>query len=143
MSAAISFRFDGERLERLRRVARAMNRTASEAAVLLVEEGLRLREFPGVEFRDTPIGRQAFLRGTRLGIWQIVTVADEHGREAAATAEHLGIAPHEVALALAYTDAYRDEIDAAIADIRAANERLAGLAAPDEPGTGLRAGAGA
>lgn len=143
MSVVISFRLAGERLERLRRTARAMNRSASEAAALLVEEGLRLREFPGIEIRDTPIGRQAFLRGTRLGIWQIVLTARDCDRDAQAVAAHLGVTPHEVALALAYERAYRDEVDAAIADIRAANERLAGIIAHDEPDARAHAGAGA
>jgi hypothetical protein len=64
----ISVRLDRERLERLRRTARAMNRTPGEAAAVLVEEGIRLREYPGIEFRDTALGRQAYLRGTRLAV---------------------------------------------------------------------------
>ena len=130
MSTVISFRLGGERLERLRRAARGMNRTPGEAAAALVEEGLRLREFPGLEFRDTAIGRQAYLRGTRLAVWQVALVARDYG-DSAATAEHLSITPEEAALALAYARTYRAEIEAAIADNAAAGERLAATLPPD------------
>jgi hypothetical protein len=70
MSRVISCRLGEDRLQRLPRAARAMNRSPGEAAAAMVEEGLRLREFPGLEFRDTAVGRQAYLRGTRLAVWQ-------------------------------------------------------------------------
>jgi hypothetical protein len=124
-SKVISFRLGGERLERLQRVARAMNRTPGEAAAAIVEEGLRLREFPGIEFRDTGIGRQAYLRGTRLAVWHLHLIARDFGGDVAAVAEHLGIRPDEVARALVYACAYLTEIEAAIADNEAAAERLA------------------
>jgi hypothetical protein len=93
----------------------------------MLEEAMRMREFPGIEYRDTLVGRQAFLLGTRLGLWQIVQVARAYGGSAAKTSVHLGIAPQEVTLALAYERAYPAEIAAVIADLIAANERLAAI----------------
>ena len=66
-----------------------------------------MRDFPGITFRDTGIGRQAYLRGTRLAVWMVALVAR------------------------AYTDGYPDEI-AAIADNEAASDRLAALLPPDQ-----------
>lgn len=131
MSKVIKFRLGDERLERLHRVARAMNRAPGEAAATLVEEGLRLREFPGIEFRDTAIGRQAYIRGTRLPIWQIALIAADYDDDVSAIAAHLSLTNSEVALAVAYTRVYRNEIDAAIADNEAAADRLA-LTLPSE-----------
>ncbi len=125
MSKVISFRLGDERLERLQRTARAMNRTPGEAAAIRVEEGMRLREFPGLEFRDTAIGRQAYVRGTRLPVWQVALIARDYDENSTQTASHLGLTNDQVALAFAYISLYRGEIDAAIADNEAAADRLA------------------
>lgn len=131
MSKVISFRLAEERLERLQRAARSMNRTPGEAAAAFVEEGLRLCEFPGIEFRDTALGRQAYLRGTRLAVWQIALIARDYAGHVREVAEHLGVTSADVALALAYARTYANEVDAAIADNEAAGDRLAALLPPE------------
>jgi hypothetical protein len=123
----VAFHVEEAGLERLRRAARDLGLSADEAATLLAEERLRQREFPGLEFRDTPVGRHAFLGGTRLGVWQVaeVAIAYEGAADAvAAAAEHLAVAPAMITLALAYERAYPDEVAVAAADLRALNERL-------------------
>jgi uncharacterized protein (DUF433 family) len=100
-------------------------------AALLVEEGLRLRDFPGIEFRDTPIGRQAFIAGTRLGVWQVVAAA-ESDDSAQAIADAFGLTQPEVALALAYSHAYPDGVAAAIEDSVALNRRIEALVVSSE-----------
>jgi hypothetical protein len=131
MSSVISFHLKGERLERLRRAARALGRTPGEVAAALGEEGLRQRDFPGIEFRDTAIGRQAYPRGTRLAVWMVGVAARDLG-DWAAVADHLMLSPVEAALARAYADAHADEVAAAIADNEAASDRLAALLPPDQ-----------
>lgn len=131
MSKVISFRVSGERLERLNRAARAMNRTPGEAAAALVEEGLRQREFPRIEFRDTGIGRQAFVRGTRLAVWHVARAAQAFDGNIASVAEHFCISPEDAAVALAYAREYKSEIEAAIADNDAAEARLVALLPPE------------
>ena len=91
-----------------------------------------MRDFAGIEFRDTGIGRQAYLRGTRLAVWMVALVARDFGDDGAAVAAHLGLTAAEVALARAYAGAYPDEIAAAIADNEAASDRLAALLPPDQ-----------
>ena len=75
MSDALSFEVDGDRPDLLCQAANAMRQSPRDAAITLVEEGLRMREFPAVAFRDTAPCRQAYLRGARLPFWQIATVA--------------------------------------------------------------------
>jgi hypothetical protein len=131
-STVISFRLGGDDLERLRRAARATNRTPGELAATLVEEGLRLREYPGIEFRDTAIGRQPYLRGTRLALWQVALAARDLGEGGHVLADHVGLDAAAIAIALAYIRAYRSDIDAAIADNEAAGERLARVLPPEQ-----------
>ena len=116
MSRVVSLRLKDDQVERLERAARRLGRTPSEAAALLLEESLRQRDFALVEFRDSPVGRKAYLQGTRLAIWQVVSLARSFGGDVARTAAHLEIPAVAVAAALAYAAAYPSEIDAAIAD---------------------------
>lgn len=116
MSKVVSLRLKDHQMERLGRAARHLGRTVSEAAALLLEESLRERDFAFVEFRDSTVGRQAYLQGTRLAIWQVASLARSFDRDAARTAAYLEIPAVAVAAALAYADAYSAEIDAAITD---------------------------
>ena len=116
MSTVVSLRLKDEQAERLSRVARRLGRTPSEAAALLLDESLRRADFAFVEFRDSPVGRQAYLQGTRLAVWQVVSLARHYGQSIQSTAEHLGIPSVQVAAALHYAEAYPNEIEMAIAD---------------------------
>ncbi|MGH2458149.1 MAG: transcriptional regulator [Chloroflexota bacterium] len=113
MSKVVSLRLKDEQVERLQRAARRLGRSPSEAAALLLEESHRQRDFAFVEFRDSAVGRQAYLQGTRLAIWQVAWLARSFGGDVAKVAAHLAV---QVAAALRYAAAYRDEVDLAIAD---------------------------
>ncbi len=116
MSKVVSLRLRDEQVERLQRAARHLGRTPSEAAALLLEEGLRQREFAFVEFRDSAVGRQAYLQGTRLAVWQVAWLARDFGGDAGRVAAHLELPVTQVMAALNYAAAYPDEIEAAIED---------------------------
>jgi hypothetical protein len=60
VSKVVSLRLRDDQVERLQRTARYLGRSPTETAALLLEESLREREFAGIEFRDSPVGRQAF-----------------------------------------------------------------------------------
>ncbi len=95
-----------------------------------------MREYFGIEFRDTPIGRQAFIAGTRLGIWQLADAVRAFEGQPGAIADAFGLAQHEVGVALAYARAFPDEIQAAIDDSVALNEHIAALTGlPEAPST--------
>jgi predicted DNA-binding protein len=57
MSKVVSIRLKDEQYERLRKLARRLDRTPSETVVRVLEEGLREREFPYIVFKDTAVGR--------------------------------------------------------------------------------------
>lgn len=130
MTHVVSMRLRGEQLERLQRIARRMGRTQSETSALLVEEGLRRAEFALVDFRDSPVGRQAYVQGSTLAVWEVVMVAQEHALDEEATARSLGWPAARVRAALNYAAAFPDEIAMAIADTDAVDAASLGRAVP-------------
>ena len=119
MSVPLSIRFDDRLLERLRKRARALpGSTPSGLAQLLIDEGLRMTEHPGIVFKDGPTGRRAAI-AFGPDVWEIVkylTEIDERGEAAiAAAADQLLLSPSRIMLVLDYYSAYPDEINAEIA----------------------------
>ena len=127
MSQVVSLRLREAQMERLRRVGRRINRTPSEAAALLLEEALRTAEFAAIQFRDSAAGRQAYIQGSSLAVWEVVSLARSYGGDVTRTAEHLGWPESRVRAALNYAAAYPDEIEAAIQDNAVSYEELARL----------------
>ena len=124
MSRVVSLRLKDAQMDRLQRAARRFGRTPSEAAALLLEEALRQREFAFIEFRDSPVGRQAYLQGTRLPVWQVVWLARSFGGDLARTAAYLELPVAQVAAAMRYAEVYAEEVEAALADSARARDEL-------------------
>src|SRR5204863_2574579 len=90
---------------RLGRMARQLGRTARETGALLIEEGLRRSEFAFIDFRDSPVGRQAFIQGSSLAVWEVVWIARSYLGDAEKTAAHLEMPLAKVKAALNYATA--------------------------------------
>ncbi len=116
MSQVISLRLKEDQIERLKRMARRLGRSASETGVRLVEEGLRRSEFGLIDFRDSAAGRQAHVQGGSLAVWEVVMVARHYQMDAARTAEHLEWPEARVKAALEYASAFPEEIETALED---------------------------
>jgi uncharacterized protein (DUF433 family) len=127
MSKVVSLRLREPQVQALRRTARRLGRSPSEAAAILLDEALRQRDFAFIEFRDSAVGRQAYLQGTRLAVWQVAAVAGDYAGDSAQTAAHLGIPIVQVSAALRYAAAYAQETEAAIEDSRCTPEEIARL----------------
>lgn len=127
-SEVLSIRLPAGRGDVLRREARRRGRSLSELGALFIDERLREAEFAHVEFRDSAVGRQAYVRGTRLAVWQVVRLLRAHGGDASATAAHLGWPVERVKAAVHYADAHPQEVADALADHASFGpERLARL----------------
>ena len=100
----------------MKRLARRSDRSVAETAARLIDEGLRRSEFASIEFRDTPLGRQAYIQGTRLAVWQVERIFRLCGKDIAATAKHLAWPHGKVRAALNYAAAFREEIRSALSD---------------------------
>src|SRR5215813_1892958 len=64
----------------LEQLARRFGTTPATLGADFVALGVRGAQHPCVEFRQTPAGRKAYLRGVRLPVWMALdTVDDCHG----------------------------------------------------------------
>ncbi|MBK6761969.1 MAG: hypothetical protein IPG68_01205 [Micrococcales bacterium] len=127
MSSPRSVRFETSTLNKLSAYAsRHPGMTSSGAAALLVEEGLRMDEHPGIVFRDGPAGRRAGLAGGP-DVWEVITAvisareADLHlgaDNGLALVADNAGLPVPAVQIAVRYYGDYPDEIDQQVRDAR-------------------------
>ena len=118
-SVVISMRLPEESGKRLKRMAARHGWTPSDASARLVEEGLRRSEFAFIYFRNSPAGRQAYLQGSTLAVWEVVLLIRSHKSDIPAAARHLRWPEAKVRAALNYAEAFPDEIEQAIAENRA------------------------
>lgn len=118
-STVISMRLPAESGKRLKRMASRHGWTASDASARLVEEGLRRSEFAFIDFRDSPAGRQAYIQGSSLAVWEILLLVRSYRGDAAAVAAHLRWPDAKVQAAVNYRDAFPAEIDDALAESEA------------------------
>src|SRR5262245_31769482 len=101
------------RYERLvMKQARAARTSKSDLVARYVIEKSLETEFPGISFRDSLSGREAYLAGHRVAVWEVVAVHDET-RSVEKTASHFRWPRVLVKRALAYAKAFPDEIDGA------------------------------
>ena len=108
----------------LERFSRSLGRKAADTGAMLLEEGLRQAEHPYIEFRSSRLGRQAYLKNTRLAVWFIHKVAAEYQFSVEKTGQHFDLTETKIKAALHYAASYASEIELAIAD-SAANEEAA------------------
>ena len=101
---------------RLRRMASRHGWTASDASARLVEEGLRRAEFAFIDFRDSAAGRQAYIQGSTLAVWEVMLLLRHYKSDARAVAKHLAWPEAKVRAAAHYGEAFPGEIEAALSE---------------------------
>jgi len=89
--------------------ARAAKTSTSDLVARYVIEKSLETEFPGISFRNSLSGREAYLAGHRVTVWEVVAVHDET-KSVEKTAEHFRWPRVLVKRALAYAKAFPDEI---------------------------------
>jgi uncharacterized protein (DUF433 family) len=116
MSHILNIRLEEEQMERLLRLSHRFGKTPDETTALLVEERLREANFPLIEFRDSAVGRQAYVRSTRVAIWQVIKLIEAYESDLQAVVHHLEWPLARVEAAARYAAAFPEEIRKAIAD---------------------------
>jgi hypothetical protein len=115
-SMVLSMRLPVESGRRLKRIAKRHGWTPSDASARLVEEGLRRSEFAFLDFRDSPAGRQAYMQGSTLAVWEVMFLLRSYNGNVAALAKHLRWPEAKVRAAVNYAEAFRQEVDEATAE---------------------------
>jgi uncharacterized protein (DUF433 family) len=115
-SSVVSLRVTQDQSERLQRKARQIGRTPSETGAMLLEEGLRRSNFAFIDFRDSPIGRQAYVKGSRLAVWRVVAIVRSFDGDINKSAKHLSWPALKIRAAMSYAGAFAEEIETALDD---------------------------
>ena len=115
-SIVVSMRLPSESGKRLKRMATRHGWTPSDASARLVEEGLRRQEFAFLDFRDSAVGRQAYIQGSTLAVWEVILLVRSYKHDVAAVSQHLRWPEVKVQAALNYAEAFPAEINEAIAE---------------------------
>jgi hypothetical protein len=106
-----SCRLDQDAAKLLSKQAKRRQLEVSTLSSLYLREKAREEEFPGVGFRDSAAGREAYVPGHRVAVWEVMDVFHE-AKTVARTANHFGWPDYLVKCALAYAKAFPDEIAA-------------------------------
>ena len=120
-STVISMRLPVASGKRLKSMANRHGWTASDASARLVEEGLRRSEFAFLDFRDSTIGRQAYIQGSSLAVWEVMLLVRSYKNDLQAVARHLRWPKARVQAAVNYARAFPAEINEALAENNANN----------------------
>lgn len=98
-----------------------------QLAASLLEEGLKTREFPGIVYRDGPVGRRAGL-ASGPDVWQVIRalkeVPDDGSDPVETVSVEADIHPRQISLAKRFYEAYPDEVQ----EMLDANRRALALA---------------
>ena len=106
-----SCRIEADHAKLLSRQAKRRHLEVSTLSSLYLKEKALEEEFPGIGFRDAIGGREAYVLGYRVAVWEVLDVYRE-ARSIARTADHFGWPDYLVKCALAYAREFPAQIAA-------------------------------
>ena len=126
MPRPTSFRLPEELLERIEVESRSVGTSITQLVSSLLDEGLKTRRFPGVVYRNGPLGRRAALVGGP-DVWEVVrdlAAAPGRGMDRVENlVAETGLTKASVLLAADFYASFPEEVDALIeTDERAVEE---------------------
>jgi hypothetical protein len=129
-SMVLSMRLPMTSGKRLKRMASRHGWTPSDTSARLVEEGLRRSEFAFIDFRDSAAGRQAYVQGSSLAVWEVMLLVRSYSGEVSRVAQHLRWPEHKVQGAINYAEAFPEEIRESLSENDSANFEMLKHMAP-------------
>src|SRR5687767_4194771 len=108
----ISLRVPAEVKLELEQIARRFGTSPATLGADYVTQGVRTTRHPGIEFRQTPAGRMAYVRGVRLPVWLAVETVEDCRGNAERAAKLLRLPLLLLKAALVYSQAFPEEIGA-------------------------------
>lgn len=121
-TATVGVRMPQETCEVIRQISSSRGRTPSDLLAEYAEEVARMHRFCHIEFRDGPLGRMAYVAGTRTAVWLICDLVRQNKGDIKKTAELHEWPATKVRAAVNYAKAYRDEIESLVARAHAMTE---------------------
>lgn len=115
-SMVLSMRLPLASGKRLKRMASRHGWTPSDLSARLVEEGLRRSEFAFIDFRDSAAGRQAYIQGSTLAVWELMLLVRSYKADVSTVARHLRWPESKVQAAINYAEAFPAEIQEALSE---------------------------
>jgi hypothetical protein len=108
----LSLRVDKNVKLDLERLARRFGTSPATLGADYVTQGVRTTDHPSIEFRQTPAGRMAYVRGVRLPVWLAVETVEDCTGDADKAAKLLRLPVLLLKAALLYAKAFPKEIGA-------------------------------
>src|SRR5437762_5959649 len=90
----------------LERIARRFGTSPATLGADYVTQGVRMSKHPCIEFRQTPAGRMAYVRGLRLPVWLAVQTVEDCAGNAEKASKLLRLPPLLLKAALIYAKAF-------------------------------------
>lgn len=94
----------------LARQAKRRHLEVSTLSSLYLKEKALEEEYPGIGFRDGAGGREAYVQGHRVAVWEVADVLHEV-KTVAKAADHFRWPPALVRCAMAFAKAFRGDIE--------------------------------
>ena len=110
-TATLGVRLPRRTCEMIRQISAGRHRTPSDLLAEYAEEMARKHRFCHIEFRDTPLGRMAYVEGTRSAVWLIADLVRQNGGDVSRTAKVHEWPETKVKAAVNYARAYPEEIE--------------------------------
>lgn len=115
-SHAVSLRIPDDVRATIEEAAQHTGRPFSAVANEMLAEAARMRRISGIAFADGPDGRVVRVAGTGLEVWEIVGTYQALGEDRARLQQsYHWLSEQQLQAALAYAEAYPDEIAARLA----------------------------
>jgi hypothetical protein len=115
MAREVTLRLPDATADRLEAAAQAAGVSRDEIGARLIEESLRQREHPEIEFRDYGKERLASVKGF-IRVWKVIFTGQEYDLDVEKTAHHFQVPAAQIEAAFNYYRAYPEESDRAIAE---------------------------
>jgi len=122
-TATVGVRMSVETCEIIKQVSASQRRTPSDLLAEYAEEIARQHKFCHIEFRDTPLGRLAYVEGTRTAVWLIADLVRQHQGDAKKVAQLHEWPESKVRAAVNYAKAFPEEIEPLIERARSVSEQ--------------------
>jgi len=110
-TATLGVRLAEETCRMIRRISASRGRTPSDLLAEYAEEIARKHRFCHIEFRDTPLGRLAYVEGTRSAVWLVCDLVRQNKGDVRRTAALHAWPETKVRAAINYAEAYSGEIE--------------------------------